>query len=210
MPKGVKGKVSGGGLGGAPWPRLGHGRGREGRRLPLRRLGRDLGAAVRGSQPAPARLVLQPHLRRPARPRHGLGAERGDLALGGRRQDLRARAGAARRQPRPVDRPGEPAAHDRRQRRRRHGQPERRRLLVHASTTSRPPSSTTSRWTTARPTACTARSRTTPPSACRAAVGRDAITAVEWYEIGGGESGYIAVDPRRPEHRSTPAATRAT
>jgi photosystem II stability/assembly factor-like uncharacterized protein len=28
--------------------------------------------------------------------------------------------------------------------------------------------------------------------------GRDAITAVEWYEIGGGESGYIAVDPRDP------------
>jgi photosystem II stability/assembly factor-like uncharacterized protein len=28
--------------------------------------------------------------------------------------------------------------------------------------------------------------------------GRDAITAVEWYEVGGGESGYIAVDPRDP------------
>lgn len=28
--------------------------------------------------------------------------------------------------------------------------------------------------------------------------GRDAITAVEWYEIGGGESGYIAIDPRDP------------
>jgi photosystem II stability/assembly factor-like uncharacterized protein len=26
--------------------------------------------------------------------------------------------------------------------------------------------------------------------------GRDAITALEWYEVGGGESGYIAVDPR--------------
>ncbi|HMO55956.1 MAG TPA: glycosyl hydrolase [Roseiflexaceae bacterium] len=28
--------------------------------------------------------------------------------------------------------------------------------------------------------------------------GRDAISAVEWYEIGGGESGYIAIDPRDP------------
>ncbi|HWQ16118.1 MAG TPA: glycosyl hydrolase [Roseiflexaceae bacterium] len=28
--------------------------------------------------------------------------------------------------------------------------------------------------------------------------GRDAITTTEWYEIGGGESGYIAVDPRDP------------
>jgi photosystem II stability/assembly factor-like uncharacterized protein len=28
--------------------------------------------------------------------------------------------------------------------------------------------------------------------------GRDAITSVEWYEVGGGESGYIAVDPRDP------------
>jgi hypothetical protein len=28
--------------------------------------------------------------------------------------------------------------------------------------------------------------------------GREAITAVEWYEVGGGESGYIAVDPRDP------------
>ncbi len=28
--------------------------------------------------------------------------------------------------------------------------------------------------------------------------GRDALTAVEWYEVGGGESGYIAVDPRDP------------
>jgi photosystem II stability/assembly factor-like uncharacterized protein len=27
---------------------------------------------------------------------------------------------------------------------------------------------------------------------------RDAITALEWYEVGGGESGYIAVDPRDP------------
>lgn len=28
--------------------------------------------------------------------------------------------------------------------------------------------------------------------------GREAISAVEWYEVGGGESGYIAVDPRDP------------
>lgn len=28
--------------------------------------------------------------------------------------------------------------------------------------------------------------------------GRDALTAVEWMEVGGGESGYIAVDPRDP------------
>ena len=61
-----------------------------------------------------------PHLRRPAGRRHGLRAQRPVLPLERRRQDLPADPRPARRQPRPVDRPERPAAHDRGQRRRRH------------------------------------------------------------------------------------------
>ena len=50
---------------------------------------------------------------------HRLGAEPQLLAVDRRRQDLRRDPDAARRQPRPVDRPAQLAAHDRGQRRRR-------------------------------------------------------------------------------------------
>ena len=76
------------GLGRAARSRVRHRRGRRRRRVPLGRRRRDVGAAVRGSQPAPARLVLPPHLRRPARSRDGLGAEHRDLAVERRRQDV--------------------------------------------------------------------------------------------------------------------------
>ena len=87
-------------------PRLGDRRGRGGRRLPLRRRRRDLGAAQRGPQPAPARLVLQPHLRRPAATprRSGCSTSRCGSSIDGGKT-FTSVSGAARRQPRPVDRP---------------------------------------------------------------------------------------------------------
>ena len=83
-----------------------------------------------------------------------------------------------------------PAAHGQRQRRRRQrvGQ---RRADVDGPGLSRPRSSTTcSRRGTCR-TTCAARSRTTAPRACRARGRRDVL-----YAVGGGESGYVAPDPK--------------
>ena len=76
---------------------------------------------------------------------------------------------------------------------------QRRRVAGPRSTTSRPPSSTTSPPTTGRPTASTARSRTTPRSAVpsRSHSRRRSPTSSA-YEVGGGESGYIAVRPDNP------------
>ena len=70
--------------------------------------------------------------------------------------------------------------------------------VVDASTTSRPRSSTTCARTTSSRTGSTARSRTTGRSACRASPTAGAITATDWVQPGGGESGYIAVKPGDP------------
>ena len=87
---------------------------------PLRRRRREVDARQLGEQAPPARLVLHADLRRPEERRRGLRAERrasSDSNDGGK--TFAADPRAARRQPRPVDRPGRPAADDRRQRRRR-------------------------------------------------------------------------------------------
>ncbi len=84
-----------------------------------------------------------------------------------RRQDLPLPAAAARRQSRPVDRPRQSAAHDRKQRRRRHCVRERR-VDVDQSQNIRPPSFTTSPSPRTFRITCAARSRIAPPFACRA------------------------------------------
>ena len=84
-----------------------------------------------GQRPPPAGLVLLPRLRRPEERRHRLRPERPVREVDRRRQDLHRRPDAARRQPRPLDRPGRSRAHDRRQRRRRERHLQRRAELVH-------------------------------------------------------------------------------
>ena len=84
------------------------------------------------------------------------------LEVDRRRQDLQRDPDAARRQPRPLDRPAQPAAHDRGQRRRRlrHASTAAQSWSTHLQPADRR-SSTTSPPTTGCPTASTARSRTT-------------------------------------------------
>ncbi len=136
----------------------------------------------------------------PADEDSGLRAQRALPPLEGRRQDLQRDRDAARRQPRPVDRPGRPAADDRRP---------TTAAPTSASTAARPGRpratsrrrrSTGSRPTTPSPTACSAASRTTravrirsaPPSAARSAL-RD------WEPTAGGESGHIVAKPDDPD-----------
>ena len=101
-------------------PRLGAGRGRGRRAVPLRRRRRDLGAAQRGAASCARRPWYYMHvIADPQRRRHRLRPELQPLEVDRRRQDLRRGPDAARRQPRPLDRPARPAADDRGQRRRR-------------------------------------------------------------------------------------------
>ena len=95
---------------------------------------------------------------------------------------------AARRQPRSLDQPHEQQDDDRteRRRRQRHGQ---RRAPGRRRTTSRPPRSTVSKSTRGGRTGSTARSRTTAHRRAQHEHRRASV-------VGGGESGYIAVDPR--------------
>ena len=78
---------------------------------------------------APA-LVLHPRLRRPRPRRHGLRHQPADVEVDRRRRELQRGHDAARRQPRPLDRPQRPQPHDRGQRRRRQRLVQRRRLVV--------------------------------------------------------------------------------
>ncbi|MCU0627043.1 MAG: hypothetical protein MUF21_11250 [Gemmatimonadaceae bacterium] len=102
--------------------RLGDGRGGAGRRpLSQRRRRHDVDARERREQDPPARVVLLPPHRAPDQRERGLGDERAAASLGGRRQDVRGGAGAARRHARPVDQPAESPDHGARRRRRRGG-----------------------------------------------------------------------------------------
>ena len=112
------------------------------------------------------------------------------VPLGRRRQDAARHPGAARRQSRSVDRPERRQADGEGERRRRQRVPQRRRELDRPAVSDRR-SSTTSSPPPTCPTTCAARSRTTPRPACRATAAGD-----ELYDVGGGESGYIAPDPR--------------
>ena len=108
--------------------RLGVARGREAglrdcrkrarRRVRVRRWRRDVEAGERRPAPAAARLLLHAHLRRHEGARHGLRVEHRVLQVHRWREDLPHLPGAARRQPRPLDRAERPEADDQRQRRR--------------------------------------------------------------------------------------------
>ncbi len=71
--------------------------------------------------------------------------------------------------------------------------------LVHRRTISPPRSSTAWRSTTISRITSTARSRTTPPCASPAAPPAAASPRNDWYDVGGGESGWIAPDPRNSQ-----------
>ena len=74
------------------------------RRVPIGQRGRDLAADERRLERPRARVVLQPHHRRPAGRRHGLRADARDQQVDRRRPHVPDGARGARRQPRSVDR----------------------------------------------------------------------------------------------------------
>ena len=121
----------GGGFTGEPEPRLGADRARARRRgVALGRRRRDLGARQRGAQTAAARLLLHARLRGPERRGRDVRPQHGAVPVARRGRDLPARhPGAARRQPRPVDRPRRLGPDDQRQRRRRQRHLQRGREL---------------------------------------------------------------------------------
>ena len=106
------------------------GRGRGVRPVQVRRRRRHVGAGQRRPRPPGPALVLPARLRRPAGRRHRLDPKLPVPQVRRRRQDLRPGHHAARRQPRPLDRPAQYAAHDRGQRRWRLRIAKRRRHLV--------------------------------------------------------------------------------
>ena len=184
-------------------PRLGARRGRGRRALPLGRRRRDLAARAARS-PSCAGAPGTTCTSSPTRPT--------PTPSGSRTTRCGSRSTAARRSCEVatphgdnhdlwID-PAEPAADDRGQRRRRAAssfnggavvvddlQPADRAVLPRV------------RRRPAARTGSTARSRTTGRSACRASRTAGAITAIDWVQPGGGESGYIAVKPGDPEHR---------
>ena len=116
-----------------PRPRLRAHRGapRHRRRLPLRRSGRHLASGHRfPADPQPA-LLLHESGGAPHGSRHPLGDGRGPLDEHRRRPQLAAPLHAPRRQPRPVDQPGQPGHHGPVERRRRQRLDRWRPDLVH-------------------------------------------------------------------------------
>ena len=185
-----------------PGARLRLRRGEARRPLPQRRRRREVHARQRRAQDPRARLVLLLDLRRTRRTPTLVylpNVQMHKSIDGGKTFANMPRA--ARRQPRPVDRPGRPGAHDPRQRRRRRRSRTTAARAGRPRTTSRRRSSTASRPTTSFPTGSTARSRTTRTSRSRAASRAESIGLTDWHPAGGGESGWMAVDPARPQHR---------
>ena len=99
------------------------------RRLPVRRCRRHVEDGQRGSPAPAARVLLHAHLRRPTGQGHALHPQHRDLSLDGRGQIDSRHPGAARRQPRPLDRSERSEADDQQQRRRSQRLRERRRDL---------------------------------------------------------------------------------
>ena len=104
--------------------------GLDGRDFPLRRRGQELGAGQRRPKVHDSPVVLLVRHRRPDGREYGLRPEPRHLAIGRRGRDVFAHSRAARRLPRPVDRSGQPQAHDRGKRRRRNCLVRRRGDLV--------------------------------------------------------------------------------
>ena len=115
---------------------------------------------------------------------------------------------AARRQPRPVDRPGRPEPLDRRQRRRRDDHLQRRDELVVAP---EPADRAVLPRHDGQPLSVLGLRRAAgqhdgriPSGVVGGAIGRS-----DWHAVGGGESGWMAVDPKDPERRLRGRATAA-
>ena len=108
---------------------------------------------------------------------------------------------AARRQPRPVDRSGRSEADDRGQRRRRQRLHRRRQLVDAAGQPADRAVLPRDRRRRVSPTASTARSRTTRRWRIASRTGGAGIGRTDWYDVGGGESGYDRAQAGRPEHR---------
>ncbi len=167
----------------------------------FRRCRRHLEACERGSQAAPARLLLLAHLCRPESQRHCVRAERGLLEIDGWRQDLPLDTPAARRQSRSVDRSHQPAAHDQKQRWRRHRLGQWRRNLDQRGVShgaalpcGDDQGHSVSRLRRAAGQLDHLRFERRRRRSWRRGRRRPRRSAP--YSVGGGESGYIAPDPK--------------
>ena len=112
-------------------PRMGAGRGGGRRRVPVRRLRRDLAVHQRRGRRAGPSLVLLAHLRPSPGRGYGMGAGVPGPEVRRRGAHLRGGDHPSRRQSRPVDRSARPPAHDRGQRRRCLRELRRRSHVVH-------------------------------------------------------------------------------
>ena len=151
--------------------------------------GADVEADQRRSTAAAAGVLLHAHLRRPAGERHRLHPQHRRLSLDRRGQNDPRDTRSAWRQPRSLDRAERSKAHDQQQRWRRErlGQ---RRERPGPIRTFRPRSSTTS-FTTAHVPYHVCGAQQDNTTACVSSTGSGSL-----YDVGGGESGYIAPDPQ--------------
>ncbi len=123
----------------------------------------------------------------------------GLLSLQRRGRDVRGDPGSARRQPRPLDRPGRSGAHDRGQRRRRDRDVQRREDLVFAD---EPADGAVLSGHDRRPLPLPRLRRAAGQLDRRHREPRPAAASIgvtDWYDVGGGESGWIAPMPGNPD-----------
>ena len=188
------------GLAGAARPRLGDGRGRGRRRLPLRRRRRDwtlVNDAARDPRSAPGTTRASTPTRRTPTSSTSPTSSSSSRSTAARRSPTSSAATATTTTSGST--PDDPQRDDQ------------------SATTAAPTSRSTAarRWSTQdnQPTAqfyrvvtdnavpvlaSTARSRTTRRSPSRAACASGGIAPTDWHAVGGGESGWIAADPRNP------------
>ncbi len=134
-------------------------------------------------------------LRRPEERERAVCAEHELLPLDRRRQDLRRDPERARRQPRPVDLAGRSAAHDRVQRRRRERVGGRRQDLDPEAISPRA-SSIAWRLDNDFPYHIYGAQQDNTTVETASAGNAGSITPSDWHDVGGGESGWIAPDPK--------------
>ena len=207
LPQGLYGKMCVAISGADSQSRLRADRKRQGRPLQLGRCRRDLEAGERGAQCPSARLLLHARLRRSEQQGRRLHAEHERVPLDRRRQDAdQHRQRHARRSPRPLDRSGRLEARD--------GRPTTAAARV--ATTSPRRSALDGPGFSDRAVLPRDHDQARAVSRLRRAAGqlhavraeRDAFgrggggggrgNVVPCYQVGGGEPGYIAPDPKDP------------
>ncbi len=168
------------------------------RPLALRRRRRPLAARQPGQRLL--QLLLQPHHRRSAKPRHRLSRRPVDAPLRPGRRALRdlPRQPRRRRLPLDLDRPEESRATWPQAPTRAPPSPSTAAAAGAAGTTSRPANSTTSPPTTASLTGSIPGSRTAAPSAIASRSDYGATTCRDWHPVGGDERDYDIPDPGDP------------